>query len=188
MSMRRILAVTAAVMIAGGVSLTGAPTASADALSAGCASAALTSGGLYATTGAGDGFFAGETIMVSADEPTSVSTPTGFEVYMINGPALPQTAPLSASISYTFLVDDPDAFVDWRTLGGGNATWTISCGYTGLPPAVLADVSAIPQWVQAYGRSSQDAACHDGWNPSWQSWAEPVTGGWACTRGIPSLG
>lgn len=52
----------------------------------------------------------------------------------------------------------------------------------------VADAPPIPAWVQAYGRASKDATCLDGWNPSWQSWAEPVTGGWVCTRSSPSLG
>jgi hypothetical protein len=48
--------------------------------------------------------------------------------------------------------------------------------------------SPIPAWVQAYGRDGMDATCEDGWNPSWQEWAQEVTGGWVCTRSIPSLG
>jgi hypothetical protein len=50
------------------------------------------------------------------------------------------------------------------------------------------DPAPIPSWVQAYGRASADATCENGWDASWQSWAEPVTGGWVCTRSIPSLG
>jgi hypothetical protein len=42
--------------------------------------------------------------------------------------------------------------------------------------------------VQAYGRFGADATCDDGWNASWQEWAVPVTGGWVCTRSVPSLG
>jgi hypothetical protein len=56
------------------------------------------------------------------------------------------------------------------------------------PSDTTADAAPIPAWVQAYGRPSADASCLDGWNPSWESWAEPVTGGWVCTRSIPSLG
>ena len=47
--------------------------------------------------------------------------------------------------------------------------------------------SPIPTWVQAYGRQEVEK-CLDGWDASWQPWAEPVTGGWVCTRSIPSLG
>jgi hypothetical protein len=46
----------------------------------------------------------------------------------------------------------------------------------------------IPAWVQAYGRASAAAPCIQSWNQSWQAWAEPVTGGWVCTRTIPSIG
>jgi len=62
--------------------------------------------------------------------------------------------------------------------------------YGGIQGVTVTDAQAsgIPPWLQAYGRSGKDAACLDGWNPSWQSWAEPVTGGWVCTRSIPSLG
>ena len=50
------------------------------------------------------------------------------------------------------------------------------------------DSSPIPAWLQSYGRAGSGAACEAGWAPSWQEWAVPVTGGWVCTRSIPSLG
>lgn len=55
------------------------------------------------------------------------------------------------------------------------------------PAPAAGDAPAIPEWVQAYGRA-MDGACLDGWDPSWQDWAQPVTGGWVCTRSVPSLG
>lgn len=185
MRMRRILAGTATVvMVAGGVSLTSAPAASATDLSPGCERANIAGfQGLYGTTSTitHPGFFAGETIVVSAAEPTSVGTPTEFRVYLGNGPAFNVTAALSASISYTFLVDDADAYAGWQTVSYGNATWTVSC-------SIIAEAAPIPAWVQAVGRASADAACDTGWDTSWQEWAVPVTGGWVCTRSIPSLG
>ena len=45
-----------------------------------------------------------------------------------------------------------------------------------------------PQWIQAYGRFGADAECADGWDAAWQEWAQPITGGWVCTRTVPSLG
>ena len=42
--------------------------------------------------------------------------------------------------------------------------------------------------VQAYGIFHHDDACLTDWTNSWQKWAEPITGGWVCTRAIPSLG
>lgn len=63
----------------------------------------------------------------------------------------------------------------------GNAIAAYACGVLPPPPP-------IPEWVQAYGRASADATCEDGWGPSWQEWAQQVTGGWVCTRSIPSLG
>lgn len=53
--------------------------------------------------------------------------------------------------------------------------------------ASASTAAAIPSWVQAYGRD-RDATCEEGWVPSWQEWAQSVTGGWVCTRSIPSLG
>jgi hypothetical protein len=53
--------------------------------------------------------------------------------------------------------------------------------------AAVAD-NPIPPWVQAYGVHTSDATCEDGWKNSWQDWALGVTGGWVCTREIPSLG
>ena len=65
---------------------------------------------------------------------------------------------------------------------------SVTASASDTPSDTAADAPPIPSWVQAYGRAGQDAACEDGWAPSWQSWAEPVTGGWVCTRSIPSLG
>lgn len=56
------------------------------------------------------------------------------------------------------------------------------------PPTDGPAATVIPDWVQAYGRVGEDAKCEAGWNPSWQMWAERITGGWVCTRTIPSLG
>lgn len=91
--------------------------------------------------------------------------------------------------NYTFLVtnfvgDPPDPYVP--------ATGTTLIAFDG-PGSIVqcgggGSASPIPAWVQAYGRSGPDATCEDGWNPSWQSWAEPVTGGWVCTRSIPVYG
>jgi hypothetical protein len=69
--------------------------------------------------------------------------------------------------------------------------WTITDGTLTVPVVACAGGQGdqpIPAWVQAYARGGADAACESGWDASWQSWAEPVTGGWVCTRSIPSLG
>lgn len=68
--------------------------------------------------------------------------------------------------------------------------WSIADGIFRVAVAAcpVGDPSPILAWVQAHGRAGADAPCEDGWAPSWQSWAEPVTGGWVCTRSIPSLG
>lgn len=46
----------------------------------------------------------------------------------------------------------------------------------------------IPAWVQAYARASANDTCIEGWSPSWAQWPNGGTGGWVCTRNIPSLG
>jgi hypothetical protein len=82
----------------------------------------------------------------------------------------------------------------WLCFGSCNDDFTdsYSVDVTGpgeiVAASQVADSPPIPAWVQAYGRASADAKCEDGWDPSWQSWAEPVIGGWVCTRSIPSLG
>lgn len=45
-----------------------------------------------------------------------------------------------------------------------------------------------PPWVQAYGRFGADATCETGWDPSWQEWAQSVTGGWVCTKSVATYG
>ena len=72
---------------------------------------------------------------------------------------------------------------------GDLGTDTLIAGFTYTSAATVPDdAQPIPASVQAYGRFSEDASCQNGWGPSWQSWAEKITGGWVCTRSIPSLG
>ncbi len=56
------------------------------------------------------------------------------------------------------------------------------------PRTSAGESTPVPWWVQAYGRADKDTTCEAGWTTSWQEWAVPVTGGWVCTRSIPSLG
>jgi hypothetical protein len=98
--------------------------------------------------------------------------------------------------------DLTDAFVDCGTGGvlgtsiavGSDpdpvlpSTWTFVAGTLTATVVACPPAATIPAWVQAYGREGAKAACLDGWDASWQAWAEPVTGGWVCTRSIPSLG
>ena len=55
-------------------------------------------------------------------------------------------------------------------------------------PEAIPAPEGIPAWQQSVGRPNSTSTCNDGWQPSWQEWAQPVTGGWVCTRSIPSLG
>ena len=68
-----------------------------------------------------------------------------------------------------------------------NAFSTLTVASTDVP-SDDPEATPIPDWVQAIGRHSKDATCPTGWSTSWQTWAESVTGGWVCTRTIPSLG
>jgi hypothetical protein len=49
------------------------------------------------------------------------------------------------------------------------------------------EFAAIPDWVQGYGRAVTDS-CRAGWAASWEMWMNGGTGGYVCTRSIPSLG
>lgn len=69
---------------------------------------------------------------------------------------------------------------------GYEGTLVFGMSADAAPPIAAAPL--IPAWVQAHGRATQTTTCIDGWNPSWQAWAQPATGGWVCTRSIPSLG
>lgn len=98
-----------------------------------------------------------------------------------DGPAL---LDLSSATSYTLVA----------ALYSGQA-WASSqaIGLDGPGEAYLGAVrqnasTPIPMWMQAYARARQEATCEVGWGASWQPWAVPVSGGWVCTRSVPSLG
>lgn len=73
-------------------------------------------------------------------------------------------------------------------LTGSTTALPAQCGDSVTPAGPAAVRALAATWVQAYGRFGKDATCADGWAPSWQPWAVKVTGGWVCTRSIPSLG
>jgi hypothetical protein len=37
-------------------------------------------------------------------------------------------------------------------------------------------------WLKATGRVSSEAACEEGWSPSWQQWPNDGAGGWVCVK------
>jgi hypothetical protein len=131
----------------------------------------------------GERFAAGETITMTVT--AMAGSDYGFQ---IDGLTVATGSGVPGSVSYTF---PADTTVDYVT-AQNDATWTGSwaCSTATDPEATIpsAEAPPIPAWVQAYGRDGRDATCEAGWDPSWQSWAEPVTGGWVCTRSIPSLG
>jgi hypothetical protein len=77
--------------------------------------------------------------------------------------------------------------VTYQKLTDASITWVVIF-VIGATPTPTASSTPIPPWVQAYGTFHHDDACATGWTNSWQEWAEPVTGGFVCTRSIPSLG
>lgn len=58
----------------------------------------------------------------------------------------------------------------------------------GPDPAPGAETTPIPEWFQAYGRSSANEACLEGWTASWAEWMSAGTGGFVCERSIPAVG
>lgn len=101
---------------------------------------------------------------------TSVACPSGFFTQSV------QTAPAPA---------EGGVMIRWSSDTERDRGNLVTIRIVAAPAA---DSAPIPPWVQAYGRASANAACEDGWDPSWQEWAQPMTGGWVCTRSIPSLG
>lgn len=93
--------------------------------------------------------------------------------------------------SGTLTISEPSTFT---ITGSGQLSFgsgTLLVDVVALPSTstpTTTPVAAIPDWVQAIGRSGQEVSCPSGWTPSWQEWAVPVTGGWVCGRTIPSLG
>lgn len=174
-----VAAVTAALVA--GVGMVAAVPASAASSRCTLVNGATASGN-SATSDLGGTYEAGDYLTVtwsSLSAPSAAVTlnvPTG-------GPVVDSRTG-AGSVSYTF---PTTASYTWTSaLDSGLGTFVVSCG--DVPAPVIADEAAIPAWVQAYGRASADDKCIHGWAASWQSWAEPVTGGWVCTRSIPSLG
>lgn len=96
------------------------------------------------------------------------------------------TGPVGSRLSLTLAAPGPQlAGLAQTDVGGDNPQrmdFWFFCDPAGDP------ATPIPMWVQAFGRNGRDATCPVGWDPSWQEWAERVSGGWVCTRSIPSIG
>ena len=87
------------------------------------------------------------------------------------------TAPANGATTDAF-------FVIAGAVGSGSAA-----GY--LYSVTIATTSSAPDysiWHQAIGRSSADAQCPNGYDPSWQSWPNGGQGGWTCVRDVPMYG
>ena len=137
---------------------------------------------------------------IAGDVLTATVSGTSNSVNLSVGPnpvALPAVAQGVAptSLTYSFPAGG-QVYARVRDLVTSATTLTVT--WTCSRPA-----APIPAWVQAYGRASADDDCPAGYNPtwaggpgadvvaytkSWQQWMNDGTGGWVCTRSIPSLG
>jgi hypothetical protein len=177
----RVLAVVAAAVLASGFAIVGATPASA-AFDRDATCATVSERNTTNTLSAGFAIEAeaGQTLTVTVSNPTG--DPTDAEL-QVEGGTVASGSSFPVVMTYTFAETRRYAPVVARLHPRTDqlANFSFSCSDPVPTPA-------IPAWVQAYGRFGPDVACQTGWNPSWQKWAEPVTGGWVCTRSIPSLG
>ena len=186
----QVAAATSAVVMAASM-VVGAPSAGAAERSAACAAI----DGLYIAnsrtaialnTGAEEGLLAaGETVSVVTER---VSGP-GTDAQLFLQDTGYVTGPIGSTLTLTAL--QPASRVTGLSVEPSSnpsdavfLNWWFACS----PVSPGTPTPSVPAWVQAYGRASADAACEAGWDASWQAWAEPVTGGWVCTRSVPSLG
>lgn len=175
----------AGVMLAGQALVGAAPVSAVD-LSEGCQALNASRPNQWAQF-VGYVFNAGEVIAVSFANPSDGATTGYLKVNLITRDltSIPGTA------SFTFR--NTDSYSVGMELDIGTSDWNWSCGVVQSPSpgsaaASTADGQPIPSWTQARGRDGMNATCEIGWGPSWQEWAEPVTGGWVCTRSIPMYG
>jgi hypothetical protein len=141
----------------------------------------------YVDSGMPDFWFLGPAACTGFEEPAiGCSPPYSADAWAV-APVIGQTIP--TSLRGTDSAGNPLTVGARLGLYGGFDVNTFSDFFEiyWAGPRTVAANAPIPAWVQAYGRA-KDAICEDGWSPSWESWAEPVTGGWVCTRSIPSLG
>lgn len=135
----------------------------------------------------------GDTISFFANGSCDLASSTaGVVTWSAGGPADPASV-INALVTLTLAEPGSTQFTAQSPgYPGSGGRLTIDVTVTGAP-APDPDASdepapVIPAWVQAFGRASADATCPDGWAASWQEWAQPVTGGWVCTRTVPALG
>lgn len=200
MRVRRVLAsVAAAATLAGGVSLAVAPGASAADLGSHTV-ACNTAGGSAEISITGQ---VGDTFTVTSDGAQDCNV-TSSTAGIVSWTTDDNTGRLTQDpIFFCGSTDCTGAnfvatTVTITLLAAGLTTWVAKKQGFGLTihfsgPVASAPAPApasvpIPPWVQAYGIFHHDEACLPSWTNSWQMWAEPITGGWVCTRSIPSLG
>lgn len=192
MRARRILSSLAAAALVGATGLVGAPTASAAERSPACA---FLDGNFI------DFAFTAQFIFESGDLAYLGLPQPGETVSIIsagNGPGVSTGAALSVigtgavegaigeRLSITLTAPAPRlaglAQFDGDITDAQRMDFWFFCDPAGDP------ATPIPMWNQAFARNGSGATCPAGWEPSWQEWAQAVSGGWVCTRGIRSFG
>jgi hypothetical protein len=184
-------------MIVGGVSLAAAPAASATdfPISVACGGVASTDvvnltvapGDTVTVTPVGCEYFGYGDVAGSV----SWSDADGTHTKSAGSPGAAALTPGLTNVLFTAPATEWSgfAFSVGHRIGGSSDYAVIQYFVTvSVGGNIASSATPIPDWVQAYGRASKGATCLHGWIPSWQAWAEPVTGGWVCTRDIPSLG
>ena len=183
MRARQVWAGVAAVGLAAGLGLVGTAPASAADL-----------GNFSINCALGQSYNNGGPISGQVGDTFTV-TPSGATCYVSGGGGVVTGPSAFFGTTGTFRLASA-GYVDLIIRGGvsapadgyGGRFFAVTVSSPAPTPDPETSASPIPAWVQAYGRFGADATCADGWDASWQSWAEPITGGWVCTRSIPSLG
>jgi hypothetical protein len=186
-----VTSVALVVMLGGGVSLLGAPGASAaadvgdyigDCYHAGIADFTFEGniGDSFTLGAVGDhGVYCGGW----DSNPGIVSYPSSTYDPGVN----PWTAS-GSPVFYAF--EQLPITVTLTTPGTTTLTWQQSGAGLSITVTVLAArvaASAVvdqtpPAWMQSYGRADKDDKCTGGWNPSYASWPNDGKGGWVCDR------
>lgn len=131
----------------------------------------------------------GDTVSFHANGSCLLQSSTeGVVTWTSGGPNDPASA-TNAVVILTLSASGSTRFTArWPSYPGDGGELTIDVTVADGSAPGDASAPSVPEWVQAVGRLDADAPCPDGWLPSWQGWAMPVTGGWVCTRTLPAYG
>ena len=76
-----------------------------------------------------------------------------------------------------------------ETLGLPAGRYSLQATATGGAPSNVVEIDIFGDkdltiWHQAYGRSTSESTCTEGWQPSWAQWPNDGSGGFVCNRQI----